>query len=145
METLPPDPDNRPLPGQHGVQAGSVHLLAQPIGGLVRAGDLERREVIYASASTKREELRLLGANEPTEARSMQEGSCSEGHGVGGHRGRKMSPRLLVRGTRHRGHVPGDAEEGDVAGRPCTGNQERVLVSTGRSAGARHTRGHWSS
>ena len=95
VETIPPDPDKRPLPGQHGVEAGSVHLLAQPIGGLVRAGDLERREVVYASASTEQEERRLLGTDEPTGACSFQEGSCSKGHGVGGHRGRKMSPRLL--------------------------------------------------
>ena len=60
----------------------------------------------------------------------------------GRHRGRKMSPRLLVRGIRRRWHKPGDAEDGAVAVRPCTGSQERVLVPAGRRAGARHTRSH---
>ena len=32
----------------------------------------------------------------------------------GRHRGREMSRRLLVRGTRDRWHVPGDVEDGDV-------------------------------
>ena len=36
----------------------------------------------------------------------------------------------------------GDAEDGAVAVRPCTGSQERVLVPAGRRAGARHTRSH---
>ena len=60
----------------------------------------------------------------------------------GRHRGRKMSPCLLVRGISRRWHELGDAEDGDVAVRPCTGSQERLLVPAGRRAGARHTRSH---
>ena len=53
-----------------------------------------------------------------------------------------MPPCLLVRGTSRRWHKLGDAEDGDVAVRPCTGSQERLLVPAGRRTGARHTRSH---
>ena len=55
--------------------------------------------MVCAPASTQQEKCSRLVASESTAADSMQEGARNKGHGVGGHRRRKLSTRLLVRGS----------------------------------------------
>ena len=98
--------------------------------------------MIPSATGSKLQEHCLLGATEPKQARPLQEGPGSEGDGVGGSGGRQVPASSLVPRLREQRRLPGDAEDGDVAGGESQGNSPAILVSTGRRPTPHHFTSH---